>query len=60
MLIQPDFGTKQGLIDAVAKGEAVLVMDRNYSPFIDGVTIVESNDWYATVVIKNGQVVKVT
>lgn len=61
-----NFATKRQLIEAVKRGEEVLIFapglgepKRNGTEFISGPHFPEPHKWYATVKMKDGLVIKV-
>jgi hypothetical protein len=66
MYVRPNFKSKKALKEAVAKGETVTVFSPGPFPCptegrvsVEGPHYPEPHRWYATVVVKDGQVQKV-
>lgn len=62
--IDPDFETKKAFKDAVKSGESIMVYSPGPFPApTEGRTVVEAparyHKWYASVIVKNGYVIKV-
>jgi hypothetical protein len=66
MYVSPNFKSKKALKEAVAKGETVRVFSPGPFPCptegrvsVEGPHYPEPHKWYATVLVKDGNVVKV-
>lgn len=59
MILRPTFGTKQGLIDAVNRGEVVTLSSFMLGYTHDGMYCYTGAGWYATLTTKSGKVIKV-
>jgi hypothetical protein len=66
MYVEPNYRTKKALKDAVAAGQRVTVFapglgspTQNGEETVEGPHYPEPHRWYATVIVKDGRVVKV-